>query len=467
MAAYRAFREPALVSDPAIESGEFGEFESRRLRYAINWSFYENDAYRKVHGWSTRYKTEYGLYKHIRNIYNPVYRDAEFWKAHLWGGSLDPQAGDGVEVPSALPILTDNDAIRPAISQLWRWSNWQTNKDVTVLYGAVLGDAAIAVVDDALRGKVYLKFLHPGKLSSIEMDSFNNVKAYTVQEERLDPTGKTRRVVYREDAFRDGDDVVYQTYLNDVPYDWEGKGSEWVEPYGFIPLVLIQHNNVGLDWGWAEMHSLRSRVHEVDDLASKVSDYIRKAVDAPIMFAGINPPSDVPTVAGRDVTTARPAPGREEVPAFYGPLGATATPIVPDLDISRAVGHIDNILREIERSHPELQDDIWNAGGETSGRALRIARQRVESRVIARRANYDDPLIRAQQMAMAIGGHRGYFEGFSLDSYAAGLLAHSIGQRPVFAIDALDKLELEEAELRVELQREAVRRERAMGAGEV
>ena len=206
IAAYKSFREPALISDPAIESGEFGEFESRRLRYAISWSFYENDAYRKIHSWSTRYKTEYGLYRHIRNIYNPVYRDAEFWKAHLWGGSLDPLAGDGAEVPSALPILTDTESLRPAIAQLWRWSNWQTNKDVTVLYGTVLGDAAIAVVDDALRGKVYLKFLHPGKLSSIEMDSFNNVKAYRIQEERLDPTGKTRRVVYREDAFRDGDD---------------------------------------------------------------------------------------------------------------------------------------------------------------------------------------------------------------------------------------------------------------------
>jgi hypothetical protein len=46
-------------------------------------------------------------------------------------------------------------------------------------------------------------------------------------------------------------------------------------------------------------------------------------------------------------------------------------------------------------------------------------------------------------MAIAIGGMRGYpgYEGFSLDSFAVGALDHSIGDRPVFAVDPLDKIE--------------------------
>jgi hypothetical protein len=60
-----------------------------------------------------------------------------------------------------------------------------------------------------------------------------------------------------------------------------------------------------------------------------------------------------------------------------------------------------------------------------------------------RRAGYDSALVRAQQMAIAIGGMRGYegYQGFGLESYAAGDLEHSIGDRPVFAVDPLDKIE--------------------------
>jgi len=59
------------------------------------------------------------------------------------------------------------------------------------------------------------------------------------------------------------------------------------------------------------------------------------------------------------------------------------------------------------------------------------------------RDRYDDALVRAHQMAISIGGYRGYdqFAGFNLDSYKAGALEHSIGKRPVFAVDPMDDLE--------------------------
>ena len=90
--------------------------------------------------------------------------------------------------------------------------------------------------------------------------------------------------------------------------------------------------------------------------------------------------------------------------------------------------------------------DIWSVDA-PSGRALRIARQRCEAKVQARRVAYDDGLVRAQQMAVAIGGWRGYegFAGFGLDSYRAGALDHRIGMRPVFQVDALDDIEIDAA----------------------
>ena len=82
------------------------------------------------------------------------------------------------------------------------------------------------------------------------------------------------------------------------------------------------------------------------------------------------------------------------------------------------------------------------------GASLWLARQRAEAKVIDRRPNYDSALVRAQQMAVAIGGMRGYdgYKGFSLGSYAAGNREHSIAERPVFAKDPLDDAERAAAE---------------------
>ena len=188
VAGYKAFQKPQLITDPMrLVDDKFGEYDSRRLRYAIYWGFYENTAYDSVHKWAQSYKTQHGLYRYIRNIYNPSYRLGEFWKAHMWGGPLDPLAGTGKEQPSTLPISTEIETLRPAIGQIWKWSNWQLNKDIVPLYGSILGDVAIKVVEDLNRQKVYLDIVHPGAIADVDLDAYGNVKGYCLIEERYDP----------------------------------------------------------------------------------------------------------------------------------------------------------------------------------------------------------------------------------------------------------------------------------------
>ncbi len=105
--------------------------------------------------------------------------------------------------------------------------------------------------------------------------------------------------------------------------------------------------------------------------------------------------------------------------------------------------NIKDHITELERDYPELKVDMANASGDISGRALRINRAPAAAKVDQRRPNYDNAIVRAQQMAISIAGMRGYeaFKGFDLDSYADGKLDHSIGIRPVFGNDPMDKLE--------------------------
>ncbi len=444
-AATKAFQKPDIITDPLDLDADFNDWDSRRLRYDILWAFYENSVYIEMasRNWPKGYKTQVGLYKYIRNIYNPAYRLGEFWKAHLWAGAL-------ADIPLVFPETVADEDLQAAIVQIWQWSNWEVKKDIVPLYGSVMGDVGILIVDDTLHGKVFFDIIHPGNIAAVELDTAGNVRGYEIQEERPDPRKITdQAVTYTEIAMRDGEDVIYTTLLDGKPWAWNEIGSSWTRPYGFVPMVLIQHNNVGLEWGWSEIHPGQSKFREVDDVASKLDDHIRKLVDSVWVFFGITKPTDSPTATETSLTgTAainRPKPGREEIPAMYGPEGGSAQPLVADVDIEAVTAQIDAIIKEIERDYPELRLlALDEAGGNISGRALRLARQPAETKVNQRRPGYYDALVRATQMAVAIAGFNDYvgFGGFDLGSFGKGLLNHSIGEMPIFAVDPLDKLEI-------------------------
>lgn len=462
MAAIKAFREPQLISDPTDDvANEFNTWNARRTRYALLWAYLENTAYRNLHTWAQRYKTDYGLYKFTRAIYNPAYRLAEFYRTHIWGGRIDYDSDGAVTAKGAIPIETDSADLRKAIGMLFRASNWELQKGLTTLRGAATGDVALQIVDDTVKGRVYLRSRLAAEIRDLELDAWGNVKAYEIVERRADPSAKTvytpttatevvRTVEYAEIATRDGESVVYRTFKDGAPFDWTNNGIEWSVPYGFIPMVVIQHNNVGLPWGWAELFPALSKVREIDDVASKLSDQIRKSVDPAWLGIGMKLPEETKTSKSTTPNDqSAPEKQRQDTPWIYGPAGADAKPLIANVDIAATLSHIKGIADELENEFPELKaEKLRISGAIATGRAMRLAQGVAEDKVRERRPNYDNALVRANQMAVAIGGWRAYrgYEGFDLNSYAAGTLSHSIADRPVFSIDPLDDIEAKQAE---------------------
>lgn len=451
-AGINAFRGSWMISD-SEGLGDFDEYAARRARYAINWAHFEGTQYERLQSFAQAYKQDKGLYRAIRSIYNPTYRIASFYWTYLLGGSVVIDADGAATDQGALPIETDNDALRLALGALFVDSNMQANKDVIALRGAVLGDTLLRAIDDPTRGRVTISRVHPGSIYDIEKDDAGNIRGYDLREWRTDPAGAdlfrvTRKVQYRETCERDGDLVVYRTYKDGQPFAWnDDQGAEWSEPYGFVPMVHIQHRDIGGDWGWAEFHPTLSKIREVDDLASKVDDQIRKAVDPAWLLSGVDNPNSAVSVSRQTATSNKPDPIREETPMLYGPVGATATPLMTTLNLEGSLSHIKNILGSIEGDHPEIKLMILRAQGTTSGAALRTAQEPVEVNVRQRRAAYDEGLTRIAQMCISIGGWRGYdgYQGFNLDSYAAGNMAMRIADRPVFGGGEADAIERDTA----------------------
>jgi hypothetical protein len=474
--AITAFRESMLNADPGQGRAMFGgtldewsRLESREFRYSLNWGMHQNDAYRElVHRWATRLKVRYGTSRHIRHIYNPAERLGNFYQGHTFAGPLDREAGDGESAPSALPIVTENEAIRPAIARLWEDSCWSIVKDILTLWGAVLGDAAIRIVDDPARGQVRKELVYPGHLARVEFDSQHDVKAYLLRRwaedpsvggpERLDPVTAgvemVRPVVYAERCYRDGDLVVFETFKDGKPFAWNGVASSWTEPYGFVPLRVLNHRSVGLDWGVNCFHGGLPQFMEVDDQASVLGDNNRKKLNGPWLMTGVRSMAELKG-AGVDRSKRTPAenaadpePQRSELNLLFAhSVDARAISMTADIDIAGMCEHIRDMLAQIEKRYPEMLADVGMGGGHMTAEAVRNARQIAAARVQLIRPAYDAAEVATNQMALAIGGLRGYpgYEGFGLDSFEAGTLDHSIGHRPVFEVDPLDAINEDQA----------------------
>jgi hypothetical protein len=322
-------------------------------------------------------------------------------------------------------------------------------KSTVGLWGSVLGDVMIKVQDDAQREQVYFELVHPAKIQQLTLDSRNNIKGYILAERRLDPERPNSGVyvTYTEQATRSGENVRYQTTKNGEPYDWGNGAADWMVPYGFVPMIQIKHIDAGLDWGWSELHGGMSKFREIDDLASKLHDHIRKSVDPAWFFSGVAKPKKEDGAVRRtetDPTPDKPEPGRSELPIFYANNpNAKAKDLVSNLSVEAVGMQVANLIDELERDYPEIREDEKLALQSNSSRAIRVARQPTEVKAHETRVNYDDGLVRAHKMAMTIGGLRGYkgFDKFGEQAFADGTEDHSIGKRSVFAKDPIDDLE--------------------------
>ena len=401
----------------------FSDVENRQERYELYWNFYVNNLYRQMN----TYRSVRGLYRHIRPIYNPVTRLVDFYVAKVWGGQLDYETVGG-----AIPIKTDNDRLREPIAQIWEWSNWQARKQLAIRYGACLGDLVIKVVDDERRKQVYLQVMHPRMIKAARFDARGYVTEAVIEYEDWEPS--TTSGVYQPFTYKE---VItkeqFRTFKDSQAHDYYGSGAEWDNPYEFVPMVISPHKDIGLDWGLCCFHNGLDTIDELNDQASVFNDRMRKANSPVIYFAGARAGS----IDMSSTDTATDESRRQQSPALYGPAESRPHFLVSEAGMEQSLANVDKMLDELERDFPELALHRLREGGDLSGKALRIMYQDATDRVVEARGNFDAALVRAHQMAVSIGGMRGLFDGFSLDSYQRGDEDHRIGERPVLA-EAID-----------------------------
>lgn len=435
MAAAKAFRR--TWGDPADMMAR-QKFETQAKLYDYRWHLYRNSIFDDSSFW-VDYRSRYGLYRHIRPIYNPVRRLVDFYAGAVYPGVL---AVDGSKLPDgtslAVPLAPDiNTGLRDAIGQLWQWTNWQSGKNLYVRYGAALGDVGVEILDEVDRGKVTFDILWPGYVADLEIDSTGNVKAYALEYDTEDSDGQ--KYTYRKEV--DGKRIA--EYKNGQLHQFdENVPAERVNPYGFAPMVWCKHTDLGGIYGDPAVRNV-SKIDELNEIASHAHDRAHAVLSSPIIASGdgLELLTDDKLTAKQNKTT--PA-GRESVKLFKaGENGSMSSIELPE---GEALNYMSKLIEEIERDHPELtmHTQLREMSQVTGPGAERMIGD-VASYVYEARSNYDLQSIKLFQMAVAIAGWRANnghwgrsltrqqkaFLPFDLTSYNNGDLDFEIMPRPL------------------------------------
>lgn len=439
-----------LASSLTLSPGQRGAYEDgtldARALYEMLEMFYQSNGLYEYTQQTIKDQDLWG--RERKPLRNPTYRAVEFYPMKLWPGTL----------PDALPITAENEALIPAIEQLWLWSNWGSQKQVAARWLAMYGDLFIYVAthaddDTGEPSRVFLQLINPKHVIDFDVDE-RGVVTYA----RIDVTVQAR------------DEDVASTYTSTEVWSLDAGYRRWAHERGigaeleqlgpadekldlaefgidFVPLVHAKFVDEGELRGAACIMPVYDKVNEVNAMATRLHQ----------MSYRYNKPYMVLSGQGRDAQ-GRPLPALslkdsdgtkmnssealilEDDALVRLPGDAKMESLVPNLDYGSMLETIDAQLREIEKDLPELRyANLAESNTDMSGRALRVLLTPAIDKCLEVRGNAETALVRAQKMALTMGQNYKLWTG--LGTYEEGAFEHRFTPRDVIPITAQEQAE--------------------------
>lgn len=446
---YAAFK--FTLSDPG--DGIKNTHDSARMaQYRLGWNAYINNVFDNMRDWGG-YAEVNKLHPHTQPIYNPVTRLVDFYASHIYQGSLST---DGNELPGgelqAIPLAKDTpDEIKEALGQLYQWGNWAAKLDLLAVYGAAMGDVAVEGVEDVDSGRVWPQVVTAQFITDVRFDARGNVIAYTKQYSYYDydinRTCTYKKIVTKEQI---------QEFRDDIPYDF-GNGSTYENIYGFAPLVIIPHRNLGTFPGAPAVRSW-NKIEYLNNIATRLDIALRVKFQSPTAVIGHN-------LKLKDLREKDVRKNDEDVIKIVALEGeGSVFDLNSNLDIDGSLKVIESKIGEIEHDHPEIT--MYNRLRDMSqltGPAAEILMGDVKGYVDRARTSYDNGMMNILKMLLTMGGMRANeraggwrdltdqqrkFLPFNLNSYEHGDLEFDIvSSRPLIKKTKLQYWQEEQARL--------------------
>lgn len=440
MNASRAFLS-SWRSEQIPPSSKLGwdHYAARVARCSLFREQYDNRAYDSLQRLLDLNNGRVSLYQYTRGVTNPVTRIVDLYPALCAGGAID---FDSLKI-GAIPVMNADDTLRAAIIQVLLWSNWSIEKSTYVRNGALTGDTVVKCVNYPKQRKVSAEIIPSDFVKEDVRDNAGNVKSYVIEydlEEEVS-TGRTQTYTYREEC----DKEWFRTFKDGKPFGFvEGEHgepvSEWPNPYGFVPMVIVPHKRMsGLRWGVNSYYHTIPKIDNMNDLASALDDYLRRAM-APSWLANFDKPKpkDGETKSNIDLGVSK----RDQERIIYAPESAKMQSLVHPVDVPAAMQYIEYLDDNITKDCPETSLPQLRAGGNLTAPGVQAAFKDGEGRIMEAQANYDNGTVRFVQMLITMAAVHNYdgFSAYNKDSFDRGNLGFYIKPRPIIE-DKLSKVD--------------------------
>lgn len=385
----------------------------------------------------------------VRGIFNPVTRIVDCYREYTLAGRLgaadDPHAEVHVE--------TENAALEPAVLQLWDWSQLESNKLLLPYYAANLGDALLMPIvrpnHAGVPGKAWLEIRHPGIIKDVQFDDRHNISYARI--EMVKEPEPTVESVLRElsGSPRAEEDEPYlytaiytkqqfATLRNGKPFDYSETGAPavWPNPWGFVPLLLVQHKPDGGDFGLNAYHQSIPVISEMCLDATVCGQLLGQWLSPQWAIFGV----------GRSQQKVR-----RDGPAWLFDEQGSAQALVANVNFEGAYKHIGEMMKFLTDEQPELSLGRVRESGLETGEAIRAMLFDLVRKLEMAQDQYDAGLVRGFQMLLTMAanpdGTGAALPGFGdLGTFEEGALAFSFS-RP----DILAPSQLEQARAQAEL----------------
>lgn len=408
-----------------FETSEFEPFQARwnaRLtELHRRRNYYDGTVYQKMRGqlgwlWPR-------LYQGIKPLYLPLAR------------AVDVDAGI---VPGgwALPDET-SPAAQLALEQLFDWSDWETDGVLYVHYGSQYGVSGLKVSDLRQLRQVQIKPIKPTCFMLIEAGDYDNrPKMGIYLETRVNRSGEEyeyAEVVTAEDV---------RTFKDGQPTGYGEREAEYRNELAFVPFVEVEHIRTGEPLGENTYQKAIPMLDEVNQLASYLTDIIAKHSEPQWAVAGAEA-SDL-VKSGDNI--------------WFLPQGATANPLLANVDIPGILLFIQEIRDQVHGSLPELAFDELRKKDQIATATLELQLMELVLKIKRCRPNYDHGLADALRMAGLAGASMNVRELTPLIDDGLGFDP----ERPVLPLDPQTAIQLRMQELSLE-QMEAMAGARESG----
>jgi hypothetical protein len=399
----------------------------------------------------------------LAGLYNPIAEVCDLYQ-HVLGGTF------GVDIT----VQSDNDKLLPALRMpgqpappatplelIWQWSSIQQAKQILCSLAPRHGNVGLRIVARRaveVNGKqvelpleqrrVFIKPEHPRIIRDVERDERGNVIAIELEYDEATGLGDDREVERIREQM-----TKTEFRLWTVKQGTLEPRAQYANELGVVPYVLLDHQPSGETWGLNAFYRAAPLIDRLNALATHVNIMIHRHVRATWLVAAAGGSPEQMDFSGGNILYVNTQTTGGSVPLVE--------PLVAPLNLADAIEQTKALQEQVEDRLPELKATAGKFLANQSGETVAQLRKPAEDRLALARVNYEDALVRAQQIALSfgvlyelwdVGTGMGTREAAER-AYRNGYEDHVFNDRELLPLTETERLVIAESKSRIGLSR--------------